>query len=84
MIRQLLIAPIRFYRYVISPWLGPSCRFIPSCSAYAIEAIETHGGLCGTWLTFRRVIRCHPWCHGGHDPVPPTACSHRRHTGSQS
>lgn len=79
MIRQLLIAPIRFYRYVISPWLGYNCRFTPSCSAYAIEALETHGALCGSWLTLRRIVRCHPWCHGGHDPVPASPCGHGRH-----
>jgi len=85
MIRQLLIAPIRFYRYVISPWLGYNCRFTPSCSAYAIEALETHGSLCGSWLAFRRIIRCHPWCDGGHDPVPgDTACTHWRHPHSRS
>ena len=77
MIRKLLIAPIRFYRYVISPWLGYNCRFTPSCSAYAIEALETHGALCGSWLTARRIVRCHPWCHGGHDPVPQAACCRR-------
>ena len=77
MIRWLLIAPIRFYRYVISPWLGYNCRFTPSCSAYAIEALETHGALCGSWLTVRRIVRCHPWCHGGHDPVPTSSCGHR-------
>ena len=78
MIRQLLIAPIRFYRYVISPWLGYNCRFNPTCSAYAIEAIETHGALCGSWLALRRIVRCHPWCKGGHDPVPAIACGHVR------
>jgi putative membrane protein insertion efficiency factor len=84
MIRKLLIAPIRFYRYFISPWLGYNCRFTPSCSAYAIEALETHGSLCGSWLAFRRIIRCHPWCHGGHDPVPSTPCSHARWPHSRS
>ena len=79
MIRQLLIAPIRFYRYVISPWLGYNCRFTPSCSVYAIEAIETHGALCGSWLALRRILRCHPWCKGGRDPVPAAACRHHHH-----
>lgn len=76
MMRWLLIAPIRFYRYVISPWLGYNCRFTPTCSAYAIEALETHGALCGSWLAMRRIARCHPWCQGGHDPVPTTPCGH--------
>jgi conserved hypothetical protein YidD len=79
MIRTLLIAPIRFYRYVISPWLGYNCRFTPSCSVYAIEAIETHGAVRGGWLTMKRISRCHPWCEGGHDPVPDahSTCSRR-------
>ncbi len=80
MIRWLLIAPIRFYRYVISPWLGYNCRFTPTCSAYAIEAIETRGAACGSWLTVRRILRCHPWCKGGHDPVPTTPCFRRHRT----
>ncbi|HZH55565.1 membrane protein insertion efficiency factor YidD [Yanghanlia caeni] len=83
MIRKLLIAPIRFYRYFISPWLGYNCRFTPSCSAYAIEALETHGGLCGSWLAVRRICRCHPWCHGGYDPVPTEPCFHGRRPHSR-
>src|SRR3546814_4326885 len=70
MIRTLLIAPIRFYRYFLSPWVGRSCRFTPTCSLYAIEAIEKHGALKGLWLASRRIGRCHPWCPGGYDPVP--------------
>jgi putative membrane protein insertion efficiency factor len=84
MIRRLLTAPIRFYRYVISPWLGYNCRFTPTCSAYAIEAIETHGALCGGWLALRRILRCHPWCHGGHDPVPAAGCLSGHHHDSRS
>ncbi|HEY9572700.1 MAG TPA: membrane protein insertion efficiency factor YidD [Pusillimonas sp.] len=70
MIKMLLIAPIRFYQYFLSPWLGRNCRFTPTCSAYAIQAIEVHGALCGLWLAVRRIGRCHPWCRGGYDPVP--------------
>ena len=70
MIRTLLIAPIRAYRYLLSPWLGSACRFTPTCSAYAIEAIETWGPGRGCWLALSRISRCHPWCQGGHDPVP--------------
>lgn len=71
----ILIAPIRFYRYFISPLLPPSCRFVPTCSQYAIEAIQVHGPLKGSYLTARRLLRCHPikWLGGsqGYDPVPP-------------
>lgn len=71
----ILIAPIRFYRYFISPLLPPSCRFTPTCSQYAIEAIQVHGPFKGSYLTARRLLRCHPikWLGGsqGYDPVPP-------------
>ena len=62
---------IRAYQLLISPLLPPSCRFMPSCSAYALEAIEVHGPLHGGWLALRRVGRCHPWGGSGFDPVPP-------------
>ena len=61
---------IRFYQYVISPLLGPSCRYLPTCSEYALDAVETHGVLRGGWLAARRVLRCHPWGGAGFDPVP--------------
>ena len=69
--RAFLIALVRGYRFLLSPWLGRQCRFEPTCSAYAIEALETHGALRGSALTAARIARCHPFCDGGHDPVPP-------------
>lgn len=63
-------ALIKAYRYTISPLLGPRCRFYPTCSTYALEAIEVHGTMRGIWLTLRRIARCHPWHEGGCDPVP--------------
>jgi putative membrane protein insertion efficiency factor len=68
---RVLLVPIRVYRVWISPILPPSCRFEPSCSAYAVEALTVHGGLRGTWLTLRRLLKCGPWHPGGWDPVPP-------------
>ncbi|WP_283139885.1 membrane protein insertion efficiency factor YidD [Rhizohabitans arisaemae] len=67
----MLMTAIGFYRRFISPMLGPRCRFEPSCSAYGFEAIAVHGALRGTWLTARRIGRCHPFHPGGFDPVPP-------------
>lgn len=64
-------APIHAYRKLISPLLPPSCRFYPTCSAYALEAIDTHGPLKGSWLAARRIAKCHPFHPGGIDPVPP-------------
>ena len=68
--RTLLIVLIRIYQMGISPWLGNHCRFYPSCSQYACEALERYGALRGGWLAIRRVLRCHPWHPGGVDPVP--------------
>ena len=68
--RALLIALIAVYRYCVSPLLGPRCRFHPSCSCYAREAIERYGALRGSVLGLRRIARCHPWNPGGYDPVP--------------
>ena len=65
-----LTLPIRAYQLLVSPLLGPRCRFYPSCSSYALEAIRAHGPLRGTWLAGRRLLRCHPWNAGGLDPVP--------------
>lgn len=67
---KLLLAMIRFYRGAISPLLGANCRFIPTCSAYAMQAIEKYGAWKGGWLALRRILRCHPFCKGGYDPVP--------------
>jgi len=69
-VRAVLIALIRGYQWFISPLLGNHCRFYPSCSEYAREAIERHGAVRGVWLAIRRVARCHPWHPGGVDPVP--------------
>jgi putative membrane protein insertion efficiency factor len=65
-----LVAVIRVYQYLLSPLLGPCCRYSPSCSAYAIEALQRHGLLWGCWLTARRLLRCHPFGGNGDDPVP--------------
>jgi hypothetical protein len=66
----LLSLPVRAYRLVLSPWLGHNCRYQPTCSAYALEALARHGAARGLWLTLRRLARCHPWGGSGHDPVP--------------
>lgn len=67
----VLALPVRGYRLVFSPFVGHGCRFQPTCSAYALEALETHGALRGGWLAARRVLRCHPWGGAGIDNVPP-------------
>jgi len=77
MLARLLVITLRFYRAFISPLLGPRCRFVPTCSQYAIEAIQLHGAFSGTYLTLRRLARCHPLHAGGFDPVPekkPACC----------
>ncbi len=68
--RRVLIALVRGYRLLLSPWVGQSCRFAPTCSVYAIQALERHGALVGTGLAGWRILRCNPWCHGGCDEVP--------------
>jgi hypothetical protein len=68
--RRLLIGLIKAYRLLLSPWLGSSCRFTPTCSAYGVQALAMHGAAAGSYLTLKRIARCHPWCEGGHDPVP--------------
>jgi putative membrane protein insertion efficiency factor len=69
--KRILLALIAGYRLFLSPLLGPRCRFYPSCSAYANEAIESHGPVRGAWLAVKRIAKCHPWHPGGYDPVPP-------------
>lgn len=66
----VLIAPIVFYRRFITPFTPPSCRFTPTCSQYALEAIRKHGPVRGLWLAIKRILRCHPWGGSGYDPVP--------------
>ena len=68
--QRALIAGVRGYRLLLSPWPGNACRFEPTCSVFAVTALEAHGALAGTALTLGRIARCQPWCAGGHDPVP--------------
>jgi len=68
--KKLLIALLRAYQYAISPLLGRSCRYFPSCSEYAVDAVQKYGAIKGGWLGAKRVCRCHPWHPGGYDPVP--------------
>lgn len=72
MVRAFLMQIVKAYRLFLSPWLGSSCRFEPTCSAYSLQALETHGAAVGSYLTVSRILRCHPWCSGGSDPVPAT------------
>jgi len=76
--KLLLKAPIHAYRLLLSPWLAANCRYRPTCSAFALEAIETHGAARGVWLAAKRLARCHPWGGSGYDPVPPDDRAHRR------
>jgi len=71
--RRALIVLVRGYRLFVSPWLGPHCRFEPTCSGYALGALEAHGAAAGSYLAAARLLRCHPWCAGGADPVPVAA-----------
>lgn len=67
---SILIVPIKFYKWFLSPYLGQSCRYTPSCSTYALEALQKHGPFKGLWLTLKRIVSCNPWGGHGHDPVP--------------
>ncbi len=87
---RLLVLAVRAYQWVLSPILPVSCRFEPTCSAYAVEALGRHGALRGGWLALRRLARCHPWGSAGYDPVPPagptaarpeSTCTHSRCAG---
>ena len=75
--QALLIGLVKGYRLLLSPWLGSACRFEPTCSAYSLEALQAHGAAVGSYLTLHRLARCHPWCEGGHDPVPPASSTVR-------
>lgn len=70
MMQSLLLGLVKGYRLLLSPWLGSACRFEPTCSAYALQALQDHGAAAGSYLVLARLSRCHPWCEGGHDPVP--------------
>lgn len=76
--KYLLIALLKAYRVVISPLYGNVCRYYPSCSAYALQAVQTHGAGRGTWLATKRLLSCHPWARGGYDPVPGTDPDYER------
>ncbi len=69
MIKKFFLLLLRFYKAAISPYLGNNCRFVPTCSEYAMQAIERYGALKGSWLALKRLLRCHPFCKGGYDPV---------------
>lgn len=71
--QRALIGLVRGYRLLLSPWLGASCRFEPSCSVYSIAALQRHGAVAGSYLTLHRIMRCNPFCEGGHDGVPDNA-----------
>ncbi|HEY9277104.1 MAG TPA: membrane protein insertion efficiency factor YidD [Methylotenera sp.] len=70
MMARILVWIVKAYQLVLSPFFGQQCRFYPTCSHYAVEAIQKHGALLGSYYTVRRLLRCHPWCDGGHDPIP--------------
>jgi putative membrane protein insertion efficiency factor len=73
MLSRIVRLAVLGYRYGVSPFLGPHCRHLPTCSEYCLEAVAAHGAVRGVWLTARRLLRCHPWGTSGYDPVPPRA-----------
>lgn len=77
LVRGAAIGAIQAYRYVLSPWLGPRCRYQPTCSAYALDAVRRDGALRGGWLALKRIVRCHPWGGFGYDPLPEPAANER-------
>jgi uncharacterized protein len=81
-IQVLLLTLIQLYKRLLSPLLPPMCRFQPSCSTYAMEAIRGHGAIAGSWLAFKRILRCNPWGGSGYDPVPP--CDGHNHPDSKA
>ncbi len=90
MFKHVMIGAIRFYQRVLSPLMGPSCRFSPTCSEFAVGAIDRYGALSGGWLAFKRILRCHPFGGQGYDPVPEVTAgqtmvrdAYRQHTHSQ-
>lgn len=78
LLARILLLPIYFYRYAISPLIGPRCRFYPTCSTYAVEAIKIHGAIRGGYLAVKRILRCNPMNEGGEDPVPPCRCCNKQ------
>jgi uncharacterized protein len=80
--RRVLMGVVRAYRLLLSPSLGSACRFAPTCSVYALQALEQHGALGGSYLAAHRIVRCNPWCQGGCDPVPTQMPSLRRLFGA--
>lgn len=71
LLARLFALPVKAYRLIFSPWVGHNCRYQPTCSQYALDALQTHGAIKGGWLAVRRILRCHPWGQSGYDPVRP-------------
>jgi len=82
MLKNLLMSLVKGYRLLLSPVMGNACRFEPTCSVYALQALEQHGAAAGSYLTLRRIVRCNPWCEGGHDAVSVTLVPFFSHKSS--